>query len=295
MGLPGRLLALGGATGEGAGGLARWGGRLGAGAGAGARGAGLASASAQEGPGEGGPPGDLPYPTYVDLSAVGQAAVAAGAALGALRRPGRADLVAALGETTGGPALRCMLARMRDSEEGQRVLAARPRVTAEAMAHAWELPPHTFGGAYAEFMGRRSFSPDGRPPPRFRACPEEAFVAQRAREVHDFWHVLFGCPTTVLGELSLKALEFVQTGLPVGALSLAAAARLETRQRRQLFTEQLPWAFRAGRTCPDLICLFYEEHLVEDLESLRARWGIIRAPQARGSGREIGLSPSKPP
>ena len=225
---------------------------------------------------------------------MGRAAVAAGAALGALRRPGRADLVAALGETTGGPALRRMLARMRDSEEGQRVLAARPRVTAEAMAHAWELPPHTFGGAYAEFMGRRSFSPDDRPPPRFRACPDEAFVAQRAREVHDFWHVLFGCPTTVLGELSLKALEFVQTGLPVGALSLAAAARLKARQRRQLFNEQLPWAFRAGRTCPDLICLFYEEHLEEDLESLRARWGIIRAPQARGPGREIGLPPSKP-
>ena len=78
-----------------------------------------------------------------------------------------------------------------NQEEGQRVLAARPRVTAEAMAHAWELPPHTFGGAYAEFMGRRSFSPDDRPPPRFRACPDEAFVAQRAREVHDFWHELY--------------------------------------------------------------------------------------------------------
>ena len=210
-----------------------------------------------------------------------------GAALGALRQPGRADLVAALGETTGGPALRRMLARMRASAEGRRILADRPRVSMEAMARAWELPKHTFGGAYADFMGRRRFSPDDRPPPRFRDCPDEAFVAQRAREVHDFWHVLFGCPTTVLGELSLKALEFVQTGLPVGALSLAAAARLKAHQRRQLFAEQLPWALRAGRACPDLICIYYEEHMDEDLEALRSRWHIFRAPEALRAGPEI--------
>lgn len=239
------------------------------------------------GPGGGGDGPAPPYDTHVRLSGAGKAAVAAGAALGALRRPGRADLVAALGETTGGPALRRMLARMRASAEGRRILSDRPRVSMEAMARAWELPKHTFGGAYADFMGRRHFSPDDRPPPRFRDCPDEAFVAQRSREVHDFWHVLFGCPTTVLGELSLKALEFVQTGLPVGALSLAAAVRLKPHQRRQLFAEQLPWALRAGRACPDLICLYYEEYLEEDLEALRSRWRIVSAPEALRAGKEI--------
>lgn len=37
-----------------------------------------------------------------------------------------------------------------------------------------------------------------------------AYVITRAREVHDFWHVLFDCHTNVFGELALKALEFVQ-------------------------------------------------------------------------------------
>ena len=37
-----------------------------------------------------------------------------------------------------------------------------------------------------------------------------AYVALRNRQVHDLWHVVFGCPTTVAGELGLKALEFVQ-------------------------------------------------------------------------------------
>ena len=48
-----------------------------------------------------------------------QAAVAVGSAVGALLNPARADLVAALGETTGGPAFQLMLDRMRMSSEGR--------------------------------------------------------------------------------------------------------------------------------------------------------------------------------
>jgi len=46
-------------------------------------------------------------------------------------------------------------------------------------------------------MGVRHFSPADRPPVRFVADEELAYVAARAREVHDIWHVLFDCPTTV--------------------------------------------------------------------------------------------------
>lgn len=42
------------------------------------------------------------YESHVPLSGVGRAAVALGSAVGALLNPARADLVAALGETTGG-------------------------------------------------------------------------------------------------------------------------------------------------------------------------------------------------
>lgn len=59
-------------------------------------------------------------------------------------------------------------------------------------------------------MRASRFRADERPPVRFVDDGELAYVAARAREVHDLWHVLFGCPTTVLGELALKALEFVQ-------------------------------------------------------------------------------------
>lgn len=49
---------------------------------------------------------------------------------------------------------------------------------------------------------------------RFLDDEELAYVASRAREVHDFWHVLFGCHTNNFGELALKAVEFVQVRNP---------------------------------------------------------------------------------
>lgn len=48
-----------------------------------------------------------------------QAAVAVGSAVGALLNPRRADLIAALGETTGKPAFERVLQKMKMSQEGR--------------------------------------------------------------------------------------------------------------------------------------------------------------------------------
>lgn len=48
-----------------------------------------------------------------------QAAVAVGSAVGALLDPRRADLIAALGETTGKPAFERLVQRMKTSPEGR--------------------------------------------------------------------------------------------------------------------------------------------------------------------------------
>lgn len=208
-----------------------------------------------------------------------QAAVAVGSAVGALINPARADFVAALGETTGGPAFHLILERMKASPEGLQILKERPRVIASQIQHAWDMPENTFGGAYAKFMGDRNFSPDDRPQVRFLESEELAYVAQRAREVHDFWHVLFNCPTSVVGELALKVVEFQQTLLPMCFLSVAGASwRLKPEQRTVLFTHYGPWAMRAGKSARDLMCIYYEKHLREDLDEVRNKWGIIPAP-----------------
>lgn len=215
----------------------------------------------------------------VSLNGWQQAAVALGSAVGALLDPRRADLIAALGETTGKPFFERVLERMKKSPEGRAILLERPRVISANVEHAWDLPENTFGAAYARFMGSRNFSPDDRPPVRFMDTEELAYVATRAREVHDFWHTLFGLPTNLIGESALKVIEFEQMLLPMCALSvLGGTARFNEKQRSLFFQHYLPWATQAGMRCTDLISVYYERHFDEDLEDVRRRWGIIPAP-----------------
>jgi ubiquinone biosynthesis protein COQ4 len=48
---------------------------------------------------------------------------------------------------------------------------------------------------------------------KFIDSEELVYVMQRYREVHDFWHILAGLDTTVVDELALKTLEYLQTGI----------------------------------------------------------------------------------
>ncbi|KAG9137078.1 hypothetical protein Leryth_024505 [Lithospermum erythrorhizon] len=215
----------------------------------------------------------------VPLSKWQQAAVAVGSAFGALLDPRRADLIAALGETTGKPAFEKVLQRMKGSPEGRAILAEQPRIISSAVGHAWDLPPNTFGAAYARFMGSRNFSPDDRPPVRFMETDELAYVVMRAREVHDFWHTLFGLPTNLIGESALKVIEFEQMLLPMCVMSVVGGTfRFNGRQRKLFYHHYFPWALNAGRNSTDLMCVYYERHLDEDLDDVRRRWGITPAP-----------------
>ncbi|GMH35323.1 hypothetical protein BSKO_03191 [Bryopsis sp. KO-2023] len=221
------------------------------------------------------------YATHVPLNPLQKAAVAFLSAAGALANPARADLVAAVGETTGASAFESIRDRMAMHPVGKQILAERPRINNETIAHTSDMPEGSFGRSYADFMGKRGFQADERPPVRFMDDAEIAYVATRYREVHDFWHVLFECPTTVSGELALKAVEFIQTGLPMPALAvLGAQYRLRPEAREKLWFQQLPWAVRAATMSEDLMCMYYEKHLEEPLISLRKKWRIIVAPRS---------------
>ncbi|XP_024173567.1 ubiquinone biosynthesis protein COQ4 homolog, mitochondrial [Rosa chinensis] len=198
------------------------------------------------------------------------AAVVVGSAVGALLDPRRADLIAALGETTGKPAFERVVQRMKSSPEGRAILSEQPRVISANVGHAWDLPPNTFGAAYAKFMGSRNFSPDNPPPVRFMEIDELAYVAMRAREVHDFWHTLFNLPTNLMGESALKVIEFQQMYLPMCLMSvIGGSVRFNEKQRKLFFQHYFPWAIRVGMLSTDLMCIYYEKHFHEDLEDVR--------------------------
>lgn len=109
---------------------------------------------------------------------------------------------------------------------------------------------------------------------------ELRYVMLRYRQCHDFWHCLFDLPPTVLGELALKWVELLQTGLPVAALSVTAGQmKLSGEDRRVLAEKYLPWAVRVGRDATFLLNIYYEEELHENLVDLRHRIGIEPAPK----------------
>jgi len=208
--------------------------------------------------------------------------VGAGAAVVALVDPGRADMVALLGELTGEPALRSMLARMRADRDGAAILAERPRVRLEQLQPLLtSAPDGSFGSAYRAYLDRHGFNPDERHDTRCVDDPDLAYVMQRYREVHDFWHVLAGMPPSVMGELVVKWLEMVHTGLPMAAMSaLVAPIRLPPPQRALLARVYVPWAWEVGRSARDLMCVRYEapQLLHAPLDDVRRQLRFTPAP-----------------
>jgi len=133
-----------------------------------------------------------------------------------------------------------------------------------------KLPNSTFGNSYVRFMDLRGFSPDSRREVKLVDDPQLAYVMQRYREVHDFWHILAGMETTVLSEIGVKWFEFIQTGLPLCAFSATfGPLTLSWHERQVLITKIIPWAIRCGNNSTDLLNVWYENHFSQDLDDFR--------------------------
>ena len=59
----------------------------------------------------------------------------------------------------------------------EELLRKRPRISQGTLDDAWLCEEHTFGEAYAQFMGTRSFSPRERPAIRFFVSSDLAYLA----------------------------------------------------------------------------------------------------------------------
>lgn len=210
------------------------------------------------------------------LSFVQKLSISAGSAVGAIISPQRADFVAVNGETVGHYAYKNIICEMKKSQSGRQILSSRPRVNKATLETAKLCPKGSFGYAYSKFMQAKIFSPEERPPIRFLDNDEDAYVAMRMREVHDFWHVIFDCPTSVSGELALKLVEFVQTRNPLCAFSaILAPIRLNSEDRMYLYKYAYPRAYSAGMRASILMSLNYESNFHRQLDELRAEWTIL--------------------
>ncbi|KAG5924199.1 Ubiquinone biosynthesis protein [Claviceps capensis] len=224
------------------------------------------------------------YPGHVPLTPTERLAMAIGSSAMALINPYRADLIATVGESTATP---YFIYRLRDAmladPTGRRILRLRPRITSQSLSldHLRSLPEHTLGHAYVSWLDREGVSPDTRSPTRYIDDEECAYVMQRYRECHDFYHALTGLPIVREGEVALKAFEWANTGLPMPGLSMLAAATMKPQERRRFWSIYLPWALRNGSRSKPIINVFWEEMLERRVDELRGELGIERPPDLR--------------
>ncbi|GJN67427.1 ubiquinone biosynthesis protein [Purpureocillium lilacinum] len=224
------------------------------------------------------------YPGHVPLTRVERLGMAVGASVMSFFDPYRHDLIAATGEATATP---YFIYRLRDAmladPTGRRILRQRPRITSESLSlpKLRALSANTVGRAYVGWLDREGVSPDTRADVRYIDDPECAYVMQRYRECHDFYHAVTGLPIWREGEVALKAFEFANTLIPMTGLSMFAAATLKPQERRRFFSVYLPWAVRNGARSKELINVFWEEQLERDVDDLRRELGIERPPDLR--------------
>ncbi|KAI1463667.1 Coq4-domain-containing protein [Daldinia caldariorum] len=224
------------------------------------------------------------YPGHVPLTGLERAALAVGSGIVSFLDPYRGDMIAALGEATASPYFIERLRRaMLASPTGRRILRDRPRITSASLnlPHLRTLPPGTVGGTYAAWLDREGVSPDTRGGVRFIDDEECAYVMQRYRESHDFYHALTGLPIVREGEVALKAFEFANTLLPMTGLAVLALATLKPAERSRFFRIYGPWAVRNGVRSDEVINVYWEEEMETDVDALRARLGIERPPDLR--------------
>ncbi|TAQ85490.1 hypothetical protein B7494_g6184 [Chlorociboria aeruginascens] len=183
----------------------------------------------------------------------------------------------ALGEATATP---FFIYRLRDAmladATGRRILRDRPRISSKTMSLTYlrSLPENTVGRNYATWLDREGVSPDTRDAVKYIDDEECAYVMQRYRESHDFYHALTGLPVFFEGEVALKAFEFANTLLPMTGLSAIASLKMKPAEKKRFVEVFLPWAVGNGLRAKEVINVYWEEELERDVESLRRELGM---------------------
>jgi ubiquinone biosynthesis protein COQ4 len=125
--------------------------------------------------------------------------------------------------------------------------------------------------------------------------PELAYVMQRYRECHDFYHCITNLPVNVESELALKYFEFANLGIPMAAISaLFGPLRLDSAKRARLFSEYIPWALKCGGSATCLLTVYWEKRWESNVAEMKRELGIWDPPPARW-GRPLSEARRAPP
>jgi ubiquinone biosynthesis protein COQ4 len=173
------------------------------------------------------------------------------------------------------------------------------------MDDAWldSLPDGSVGAAYRSFIREEQLSAEGLAEVSrmgTREIDEQhpyAWMGRRTRDVHDIWHILSGYHRDALGEASLVAFSFAQTG-GLGWALIALGAAFRARGAKDYpFTKAIWQGYKRGKAAAWLLGEDYERLMAEPLEAARVRLNITPATVYNAIPRAVrdGVLPSAQP
>lgn len=210
--------------------------------------------------------------SFIPINGFQRTLLSAGSALISLFNPRRGDMIACLGELTGEQAAKYMLSKMEESPEGTAILQNRPRINSKTvdLEKLKNYPEGTLGKAYSNFLLNNRVTPDSRPMVQFVEDVNIAYAIQRYREVHDLIHTTLEMQTHMLGEVTVKWVEAIQTRLPMCITgALFGATRLRPKHRNLYRKYYLPWAIETGMNSNFLVNIYFENRWDQSLMDLQ--------------------------
>jgi ubiquinone biosynthesis protein COQ4 len=230
------------------------------------------------------------YPGHIQLYTYEKLLMFLGSSIGAYTHPERNEFIVALGESTAiTPILRQIQSQMLSDPIGRQILRERPRITSTSLnlEYLRNLPEESVGNTYVKWLDREGVSPDTRVPVKFIDDEELAYIYQRYRECHDFYHSITGLPIIIEGEIAVKVLEYMNIGMPMSGLgAIFAPLRLKPSQKDRLYNIYYPWAIQSGLNSKPLINVYWEKILENDVSQLRSELGIEQPPDLRNLRKE---------
>lgn len=182
-------------------------------------------------------------------------------------------------EITGRPRFRALLAQMRTTPEGERLMQDRPELSSERVDYdrLRALPASTFGGAYVRHLDDNGITADYQAAAtRHVDDPDMAYLMRRFRQTHDVWHALLGLGIAGHEEVVIHSFSYGQLHLPVSALIMVFGTmkHIVLERRWGALRHSMLDAYRAGCDAAPLMPVYWEDLWEQPLDTVRAAYNV---------------------
>jgi len=196
----------------------------------------------------------------------------------AFLNPKRADAVSELGDLSNMNTLRWIKQMMENTEAGLKILKNKPRINKESInfERLNSFNKESLGFHYYQFMKGHDFVPEERPKSKFIPDLELAYINQRYKETHDFYHVLLGYDISVVEEIAVKWFEALHLRLPSASISsVFGQFRLSISDQILLVKKFIPHVKLNAENAKFMLNQDFESLLETDIDTVRKDLNVI--------------------